>query len=189
MFYKNQNFTIFFRDGYFATLSCQKFMRWSIKLVNKNVVKILHAVFWILPKSMDQKKNYQQVFNQFMTELHLAACVDPHSFYLSWHHFSWSRTTLSANFCRVKRSFKPYMNKHDSVKEAKAKANNHVTLTCILSWKSWFTTHLPLLSWNTFTHWNEAYYMLSKRKKWGKKTREEGWKESERKKSKLLCHF
>ena len=100
-----------------------------------------------------------------MTELHLAACVDPHSFYLSWHHFSWSRTTLSANFCRVKRSFKPYMNKHDSVKEAKAKANNHVTLTRILPWKSWFTTHLPLLSWNTFTHWNEAYYMLSKRKK------------------------
>ena len=166
-------------------------MRWSIKLVNKNVVKILHAVFWILLKSMDQKKNYQQVFNQFMTELHLAACVDPHSFYLSWHHFSWSRTTLSANFCRVKRSFKPYMNKHDSVKEAKAKAkaNNHVTLTRILPWKSWFTTHLPLLSWNTFTHWNEAYYMLSKRKTWGKKTREEGWRESERKKSKLLCHY
>lgn len=59
----------------------------------------------------------------------------------------------------------PYMNKHDSVKEAKAKANNHVTLTRILPWKSWFTTHLPLLSWNTFTHWNQAYYMLSKRKK------------------------
>lgn len=107
-----------------------------------------------------------------MTEMHLATCVDPHSFYLSWHHFSWSRTTLSANFCRVKRSFKPYMNKHDSVKEAKAKANKHVTLTHILPWKSWFTTHLPLLSWNTFTHWNEAYYMLSKRKKWGKKKRE-----------------
>ena len=83
MLYKNQNFTIFFRDAYFATLSCQEFMRWSIKLVNKNVVKILHAVFWILLKSMDQKKHYQQVFNQFMTELHLAACVDPHSFYLS----------------------------------------------------------------------------------------------------------
>lgn len=118
---------------------------------------------------MDQKKHYQQVFNQFMTELHLAACVDPHSFYLSWHHFSWSWTTLSANFHRVKGSFKPYMNKHDSVKEAKAKANNHVMLTLILPWKSWFTTHPPLLSWNTFTHWNEAYYMLSKRKTWGKK--------------------
>ena len=156
-------------------------MRWSIKLVNKKVVTILHAVFWILLKSMDQKKHYQQVFNQFMTELHLAACVDPHSFYLSWHHFSWSWTTLSANFHRVKRSLKSYMNKHDSVKEAKAKANNHVTLTLILPWKSWFTTHLPLLSWNTFTHWNKAYYMLSKRKTWGKKNKRRGmerkWKE------------
>lgn len=153
-------------------------------LVNKNVVKILqHAVFWILLKLMDQKKHYQQVFNQFMTELHLASCVDPHSFYISWHHFSWSRITLSANFCRVKRSFKPYMNKHDSVKEAKAKTNNHVTLRRLLPWKSWFTTHLPLLLWNTFTHWNEAYYMLSKRKKWGKtkknkrRGKERKWKE------------
>ena len=62
MLYKNQNFTIFFRDAYFATLSCQEFMRWSIKLVNKNVVKILHAVFWILLKLMDQKKTLSTGF-------------------------------------------------------------------------------------------------------------------------------
>lgn len=119
-----------------------------------------------------------------MTELHLASCVDPHSFYLSWHHFTWSRITLSANFCRVKRSFKPYMNKHDSVKEAKAKTNNHVTLRRLLPWKSWFTTHLPLLSWNTFTHWNEAYYMLSKRKKWGKTKKKQKKREGEKVKGK-----
>lgn len=62
-FIKTKISQFFFRDGYFATPSCQKFMRWSIKLVSKNVVKILHAVFWILLKSMDQK----QTINRFLT--------------------------------------------------------------------------------------------------------------------------
>ena len=30
---------------------------------------------------------------------------------------SHARTTLSANLCRVKRSFKPYQNEHNSVKD------------------------------------------------------------------------
>ena len=29
----------------------------------------------------------------------------------------WTRATLSANACRVKRSFKPYQNEHNSVKD------------------------------------------------------------------------
>ena len=58
------------------------------------------------------------------------------------------RTTLSTNLCRVKRSFKPYQNEHDSVKETGEKAKNHVTLTRKFPQKSCFTTHLPFLSPN-----------------------------------------
>ena len=57
-------------------------------------------------------------------------------------------TTLSTNLCRVKRSFKPYQNEHDSVKETGEKAKNHVTLTRKFPQKSCFTTHLPFLSPN-----------------------------------------
>ena len=42
----------------------------------------------------------------------------PHPFYCLWRHeFWWSRTTLSATLCRVKRSFKSYQNEHNSVKD------------------------------------------------------------------------
>ena len=42
----------------------------------------------------------------------------PRPFYRLWRHqFWWSRTTLSSNFWRVKRSFTPYDNEHDSVKK------------------------------------------------------------------------
>ena len=53
-------------------------------------------------------------------------------------------TTLSANVCRVKRSFKPYQNEHVSRRPEK-KAKNHVMLTWKLLWKSFSTTHLPFL--------------------------------------------
>ena len=58
------------------------------------------------------------------------------------------RTTLSTNLCRVKRSFKPYQNEHDSVKETGEKAKNHVTRTRKFPRKSCFTTHPPFLSPN-----------------------------------------
>ena len=58
------------------------------------------------------------------------------------------RTTLSTNLCRVRRSFKPYQNEHDSVKETGEKGKNHVTLTRKFPQKSCFTTHLPFLSPN-----------------------------------------
>ena len=56
---------------------------------------------------------------------------------------------MSANLCRVKRSFKPYQNERDSVKETGEKGKkNHVTLTQKFPWKSCFT-HLPFLSSNS----------------------------------------
>ena len=56
---------------------------------------------------------------------------------------------MSANLCRVKRSFKPYQNERDSVKETGEKGKkNHVTLTPKFPWKSCFT-HLPFLSSNS----------------------------------------
>ena len=55
----------------------------------------------------------------------------------------------------------------------KKKAKNHVTLTWTFPWKSCSTTHLPFLSKN-FSHQNEAFWMPSKRKKWGKKSQKGG---------------
>ena len=62
---------------------------------------------------------------------------------------NFNGTTLSANLCRVKRSFKTYHKEHDSVKETQKKAKNHVRLTGKFPWQSCFTTHLPSLSSNT----------------------------------------
>ena len=42
---------------------------------------------------------------------------------------SHARTTLSANLCRVKRSFKPYQNVHDSVQESGEKGKNPAILS------------------------------------------------------------
>ena len=49
---------------------------------------------------------------------------------------------MSAKLCGMKRTFKPYQNEHDSVKESALKAKKHVTLTR----KSFFTAHLLFVS-------------------------------------------
>ena len=50
-------------------------------------------------------------FNPYAPESPVTARADSRPFYRLWRHrFQWSGTTLSANFCRVKRSFKPYQN-------------------------------------------------------------------------------
>ena len=88
-------------------------------------------------------------FNPFAPELPITPCADPCPFYCLWHHQFWcSRTILSANLCRVKRSFGPYQNEHNSVKDTREKGKKHVTLTQKLPWKSCSTTHLPFLSPN-----------------------------------------
>ena len=52
----------------------------------------------------------------------VSARSDPPLLYCLWRHQFWrSRIILSANFCKGKRPFKPYQNKHDSVKEARKK--------------------------------------------------------------------
>ena len=50
--------------------------------------------------------------------------------------------------CRVKSSFKPHQNEHNSFKDtgARKRQNNHVTLTWKFPWKPRSTTLLPLLS-------------------------------------------
>ena len=55
---------------------------------------------------------------------------------------------VAANLCKVKRSFKPYQNEHNSVKDTEKKAKNHVTLTWKSPWKSCSIAHLPFLSPN-----------------------------------------
>ena len=46
----------------------------------------------------------------------------PCPFYRLWRHqFCLSRITLSVDFCRVKRSFKPYQNGHNSVEDNREK--------------------------------------------------------------------
>ena len=87
-------------------------------------------------------------------------------------------TTLSANVCRVKRSFKPYQNEHISRRSEK-KAKNHVTLTWKLLWKSFTTTHLPFLLSNpkilkafqkTFPTKMKLIKFLAEEKKWGNRS-------------------
>ena len=52
----------------------------------------------------------------------VTARADPRPFYRLWRHQFWlSRITLSADLCRVKGSFKPYQNEHNSVKDTREK--------------------------------------------------------------------
>ena len=92
-------------------------------------------------------------------------------------------TTLSANVCRVKRSYKPYQNEHVSRRPEK-KAKNHVMLTWKLLWKSFSTTHLPFLLSNpkilkafqkTFrTKMKLTKCLAAEKKKWGIRSERRG---------------
>ena len=80
----------------------------------------------------------------------VTARADSRPFYRLWRHQFWlSRITLSADLCRVKRSFKPHQNEHNSVKDTREKRQKkHVNLTWKFPWKSCFTTHLMFFSSN-----------------------------------------
>ena len=108
-------------------------------------------------------------------------------FYRLWpHQFSQSRTTLSANLCKVKRSFKQYQNEHGSVKVAREKGKKNRKF----SWKSSSTTHLPTLLSNpkilkalpkTFPYKMKPTKCPGTEKKWWEKRKRRGeerkWKE------------
>ena len=67
-----------------------------------------------------------------------------YDFYCSCRHpFCRLRTTLSPNLCSwVKRSFKPYQNEHNSVKEAREKGKKCAMSTQQFPRKSCSPTHL-----------------------------------------------
>ena len=100
-----------------------------------------------------------------------------------------------------KTSFKPYQNRHNSVKDTgqEKKAKNHVTLTWKLPWKSCSTTHWPFLSWSTvvilkilkaflktFPTTIKSTKCPAKEEKWGKKSKKRGKKRKRKVKVKTL---
>ena len=73
--------------------------------------------------------------------------ADPRPLYRLWRQqYKWSSETLSANLCRVKRSFKPYQNKRDSVKDTGENGEKPCNIDRKIFVKSCSTTHLPFLS-------------------------------------------
>ena len=88
--------------------------------------------------------NVQFSFNPFATDRELATNThaDLLPFYCLWCHQFWlSRITLSADLCRVKRSFKPYQNEHNSVKDTGEKGKKPCNIDLKISMKILF--HYP----------------------------------------------
>ena len=80
--------------------------------------------------------------NPFTPEPPITDRADPSPFYhLSCHQFYCSRTTLSGNVCRVKRSFKPYQNEHNSVEDTGEKGNTPCNIESKIAMKMLF--HYP----------------------------------------------
>ena len=80
--------------------------------------------------------------NPFTPEPSVTACAYPHPFYCLWHHqFQWSKTTLFTDLCLVKRSFKPYQNEHNSVKDTEEKGKKLCNTALKISLKILF--HYP----------------------------------------------
>ena len=132
------------------------------------------------------------MFNPFAPEPAVTVRADPCSFYRLWRHQFWlSRITSSANLCRVKRYFKPYQNEPIQSRTPEKKAKNHVTLTLKFPRESCSTTHLPFLSSNpkilnmlkaflkTFRTKMKPSKCPAREKKWGKKRKKGGRRESE----------
>ena len=136
-------------------------------------------------------------YNPFAPEPPVSTGADPRPFYHLWHHqFQRSRTTFSTNLGRVKGSFKPYQNEHNSVKNTQEKAKNHVTLTWTFPRKSCSTTHLPFLSYSPkilkafLKPFPPKWSLLNaqqEKKMWGKKSKKRG--EERKKKVKAISKF
>ena len=79
------------------------------------------------------------MFNPFAAEAHKTVHADPSPSYRLWHHqFEQSRIALSAYMCRVKRSFKPYQNEHDSDKDTGKKGKKPRNIDLKISMKILF---------------------------------------------------
>ena len=64
--------------------------------------------------------------NPFTPDPPVTARADPRPCCRFWRHqFWWSRTTLSVDLGRV-RSFKPYQNEHNSIKDTGEKGKKHM---------------------------------------------------------------
>ena len=86
--------------------------------------------------------NVQFSFNPFATELATNTHADLLPFYCLWCHQFWlSRITLSADLCRVKRSFKPYQSEHNSVKDTRERGKKPCNIDLKISMKILF--HYP----------------------------------------------
>ena len=126
--------------------------------------------------------------NPFAPEPPVTARADPCALYCLWcHQFLWSRTTLSANLWREKRSFKPYQNEHNSVKDSGEKGKKPCNVK--ISMKSCSSTHLPFLSFNpkilkaflkTFPTKMKPTKCPGEKKKETRKEKKEGRRESEK---------
>ena len=90
-----------------------------------------HFCFW-------SSKSKQMTINPFVPGPLVTALANPRPFYRLWYRqFLRSRTALSANLCRVKRSFKPYQSEHESVRWCTNLAPLSPSVfhfTCILSY-------------------------------------------------------
>ena len=125
------------------------------------------------------------------------------------------KITLSAILCRVKRSFKPYQNEHNSVKDIREKGKKpscsidlkntkrkkpimHVTLTWKFPWKFCSTTFLPFVSSNpkilkafrkTFPPKMKPAKCEKRKKNWGKLEKRKRGEERTRKVKVKKCSF
>ena len=121
------------------------------------------------------KKNL--TFNPFALEPPVTARADPCPCYHLWHHqFERSMITSATNLCRVKRSFKPYQNEHNSVKDTGEKGKKKTcNIDLKISMKIMFHyTHLLFLSPNPKIIKAFLKTFPSKRNKRGKKSEKRG---------------
>ena len=84
---------------------------------------------------------------------------------------------LSANLWRVKRSFKPYQNEHNSVKNTGEKGKK----SCNIDLKISSDPKIPIAFLKTFPTKMKPTNAQQEQKGWGKKSEKEGRRESERK--------
>ena len=117
----------------------------NIKLLNQtdklwiSISQIMCGTFFVGEfegACQNSKPGYWESFffssgiSPFAPELPVTACADLRPFYCSCcHPFCRLRITLSPNLCRAKRSFKPYQNEHNSVKEAREKGKKYAMST------------------------------------------------------------